>query len=187
MTASGSVPRTIRWMCRPSLGRALLCGFGAVYLGTFIGVDAVTMFCAAQVARLVLRAVARRRVRVGLAFLMPWWDRLAVEPIEPDADPGLAIAERYNEIRRAPVPASDPEPEFTLDELIAGDPGPEPGDPGPTLEEVVGLPSRGPGDEAAPIAAGADRHGPAVSAALEFSNQEFAYQRLLDRRSRTSG
>jgi hypothetical protein len=160
MIGFGHVGRIAGWLCRPSLGRALLCGVAAIYLGTFIGADAVTMFCAAQLARLVLRALARRPVRVGPALLMPWRDRSAVKPIESDTESGFAILKRYEEARRAPAPVRPREPELTLDELIAGDPGPEPGDPGREPEEVVGLLSTANGDEAAPVAAGADEHGP---------------------------
>jgi hypothetical protein len=128
------------WLCRPSLGRALLCGAAAIYLGTFIGVDAVTMFCAAQGARLLLRALARRSVRLEAALpIQRRRDRSAVEPIEADADAKLVVARLHEEASHAPQPWSDPKPEITLDELIAGDPGPEPGDPEPEFQEPVDL------------------------------------------------
>jgi hypothetical protein len=164
----GRAGRLAWWLCRPSLGRALLCGAVAIYLGTFIGADAVTMFCAAQVARLALRALARRSVRVEPVLpTQPWQDR-STAAIEPDADPGFAIAERYEETNHAAVSVSDPEPELTLDELIAGDPGPEPGDPGPELDEPVTWRSSteagANGDDAVRIASWVDRQALAVSA-----------------------
>jgi hypothetical protein len=125
------------WLCRPSIGRALLCGAAAMYLGTFIGADAVTMFCAAQGARLLVRAFARRPVR-DRALLPPRSrDRLTLEPIRSDLDPGFAIGQSGPEASHARVPASDADPGLTLDELIAGDPGPEPGDPRAELDESI--------------------------------------------------
>jgi hypothetical protein len=151
--------RLVWWLCRPSLGRALLCGFGAIYVGTFIGADAVTMFCAAQGARLLFRVLARRSVRVEPAFLTSRRrDASTFAPTEPDADVGFVIAGGYAEASHAPVPRTDPEPELTLDELIAGDPGPEPGDPGPELDEPVGGMNGADGDETAPIGASVDGH-----------------------------
>jgi hypothetical protein len=51
-----------------------------------------------------------------------------------------------------PAPWSDPEPELTLSELIAGDPGPEPGQPGPEFPESPGDASMSRGDDAARLA-----------------------------------
>jgi hypothetical protein len=137
VTGYGRPGRVAWWLCRPSLGRALLCGAVAIFFGTFIGVDAVTMFCAAQVVRLVLRAPARRPLRLGPALLRPVsGGRMAVEPVGGEADARLTFVEPA----RVRTPPSDPETELTLDELIAGDPGTEPGDPGPEYAERRPLP-----------------------------------------------
>ncbi len=179
MTGYGRAGQLARWLCRPSLGRALLCGAAAIYLGTFIGADAVTTFCAAQVARLVLRAIARRSVRMERALLAPRWrDRSPIEPTEPDADAGFVVAERYEETNHTPVLASDREPELTLDELIAGDPGPEPEDPGPEFDEPVASRSASEtgadGCEAVPIAPWVDARALSVRGKVPVGGSDAA-------------
>ncbi len=110
---------------------ALLCGVGAVYFGTFLGADAVTAFCLVQAARLAVRALGRRCVLHGRQVLAaPWWDRPRFESVEADRNPVFAIGESDDEAGRGRAPMTEPEPELTLDELIAGDPGAEPDDPG---------------------------------------------------------
>jgi len=148
------------WLCQPSVGRALLCGGGAVYLGTFLGVDAVTAFCAAQVARFTLRALGRRRLVHGGArvFGRRWRDRARLEPIGPYAETDAMSDGRYEEAHDGSVPRSEPERELTLSELIAGDPGPEPGHPGPEFPEPAGNTRTANGGDAARIAPGLDGH-----------------------------
>ena len=88
----------------------------------------------------MVRALGRRRlVHGGPRLLGPrWHDRAKLERIAPDQD--------------GPAPWSDPEPELTLSELIAGDPGPEPGQPGPEFPESPGDASMSRGDDAARLA-----------------------------------
>jgi hypothetical protein len=139
------------WLCQPSLGRALLCGVSAAYLGTFIGADAVTMFAAVQAVRLGIRAVGPKRlVQIVRRF--------------PTLRSGKSAASTRTE-RRPVIDLRPPliEPHgpdggqsMTLDELIAGDPGPEPGDPGPGLPGSDSYPSRADVDDRAPMATGVD-------------------------------
>ena len=158
MIGCGGAGRIAWWRCRPSLGRALLCGGAAIYLGTFIGADAVTMFCAAQGVRLLVRALGRRRLRFRRRLLAT----------DDRAEPSGAIAGEWEAGgRQHDQEAVKADPELTVAELIAGDPGPEPGDPGPELEELAAPPDLtggdGAGGEAVRIGPWVDGHVLAIS------------------------
>jgi hypothetical protein len=95
-------------------------------------------------------------VRVEPAPLTSRWRDRAPFNVEHDTDAAFGIAEGYEETYQAPASVIDPEPELTLDELIAGDPGPEPGQPGWESLEPVGHAPPADTDEAARSAAELD-------------------------------
>jgi hypothetical protein len=118
MTACGRAGGLLWWLCRPSLGRAILCGGTAIYLGTFIGADPVTMFCAAQGVRLLIPALTRQSVRVEPALPRSRRRDHTRFDAEPDTDAAFAIADRYQGANPPAVSVAVPEPELTLDELM---------------------------------------------------------------------
>jgi hypothetical protein len=151
--------RLVTWACKPSIWRALGCGFVAIYVGMFFGADPVTMFIVAQLARLAVRfgglprILRRRRPEAESAL----GAETVFAPASPEAtsaaraegsgsedtDAGVAgeVAERRPAHsspsprtavgHQAPLIFEADESTVPLEEMLDLDPGPEAEDPGP--------------------------------------------------------